>query len=136
MGREYRFGEGKSSKGENTKAHTPLSSFTSDTLHDLTIDEEKWNKLRDILSFDGDEVLHKTIDSMNLRILQGFYSLLKNTNSTSVDSFIEMLGQIGLSSFAYHKENIVLSDMLHFFHKFQQFSDEKIAILPFNTGKI
>ncbi len=136
MGREYRFGEGKSSKGENMKAHIPISSFTSDALHDLTIDEEKWNKLRDILSFDGDEVLHKTIDSMNLRILLGFYSLLKNTNSTSVDSFIEMLGQIGLSSFAYHKENIILSDMLHFFHKFQQFSDEKIAILPFNTGKI
>ena len=136
MGREYRFDEVESSRGENSKEKTLLNSVISNIFHNLTIDEDKRSELQDLLSYNTDEAFYKTVDSMNLRILQGFHSLLREGSSASVDSFIDMLGQIGLSSFSYQKENIFFSDILHFFHNFQQFTDEKIAILPFNTGKI
>jgi hypothetical protein len=136
MGREYRFDEIESNREENSKREGILDSFISHTIYNLGIDEEKRQDLRELISSDMDEILHTTIDSINLRILYGFRSLFTENNSASIDAFIEMFGQVGLSSFSYQKENIILSDILHYFHKFREFSDEKIAIIPFNTGKI
>jgi hypothetical protein len=136
MGRGYRFDEIDSSRAENSQWDSVLNSSISDMLHTLTIDDDTHEELRDILSCHAGGALQGTIDTINLRILHGFRSILTGKDRASIDSFIEMFGQVGLSSFSYQKENIILSEILHYFHKFREFSDEKISIIPFNTGKI
>jgi len=62
---------------------------------------------------------------------------LKNpTHEQGVDQYIEILQAIGLSSFSYQKENPFFFDLKHYFYQSRQFDDEKIALLPFNSGKI
>jgi hypothetical protein len=50
--------------------------------------------------------------------------------------FIDAIRKIGLSSFAYQKENKLFAALQYLFHQYQQFDDESIGILPFNTGRI
>ena len=91
----------------------------------------------DILDFNPDEVLSNTVEMMNLTILEGFDTLIHNRyKDRSAELFIESMQQIGLSSFSYQKENRLFFALKHTFHQLQQFDDEMIAFLPFNTGKI
>lgn len=94
-------------------------------------------RLIELLGFEQNTPTYPHIDDLNLRILEAFSILLTHShNGDSADKYIEIFQQIGLSSFSYQKENTFFFDLIHYFHKFQQFRDEKIAILPFNTGKM
>lgn len=77
------------------------------------------------------------MDLTNLRILQGFDALLKNTyNDDAVNAFIATIKNTGLMSFSYQKENKFFFALQHLFYIYRQFEDEEIGVLPFNTGKI
>ncbi len=70
-------------------------------------------------------------------ILEGFRTLLRDTkNGDSSGIFIETIQKVGLASFSYQKTNKLFFALKHYFHQFQQFEDESIGVLPFNTGKI
>ena len=74
---------------------------------------------------------------MNLKILEGFNALFRGVNrDVSITTFIDTIRKIGLSSFAYQKENKLYTALKYLFHTYQQFDDESIGILPFNTGRI
>ena len=74
---------------------------------------------------------------MNLKILEGFNSLFRGIHTdSSMETFIDTIRKIGLSSFAYQKENKLLSALQYLFHQYQRFDDESIGVLPFNTGRI
>ena len=74
---------------------------------------------------------------MNLNILEGFNSLFRGIHPDSaMETFIDTIRKIGLSSFAYQKENKLLSALQYLFHQYQRFDDEAIGVLPFNTGRI
>lgn len=136
-GLEYRFGEIEYTRKQSIKGELVLTTFISDTIQALSIEEERKKILLEALGFDQNDAIYTHIDSMNLRILEAFSILLKNVNNRDSDDWcIEVFQQIGLSSFSYQKENTFFFDLVHYFHRFQQFHDEKIALLPFNTGKM
>ncbi len=136
-GLEYRFGEIEYTRKQSIKGELVLTTFIGDTIQALSIEEERKKILLEALGFDQNDAIYTHIDSMNLRILEAFSILLKNVNNRdSDDRCIEVFQQIGLSSFSYQKENTFFFDLVHYFHRFQQFRDEKIALLPFNTGKM
>jgi hypothetical protein len=92
--------------------------------------------LSGILNIDQNSLIYKNIDLTNLKILEGFASLFRDTHTDSaVDTFIDTIRKTGLSSFAYQQENSLYTALQYLFHKHQQFDEESIGILPFNTGK-
>jgi hypothetical protein len=46
-----------------------------------------------------------------------------------------MIKKVGLSSFSYQKENRLFLAIKYLFYKYQQFDDEEIGLIPFNSGK-
>ncbi|MBC7503417.1 hypothetical protein H7169_00395 [Candidatus Gracilibacteria bacterium] len=135
-GLEYRFSEIESMREKIKREESILNKFISTTIDHLPIDSTEKNQLAKLLEFDED-VTYKNIEHTNLMILEGFSSLFKNIYSDNgIDEFIETLQKVGLSSFSYQKENKLFFSLQHLFHQYQQFEDENISILPFNTGKI
>lgn len=57
-------------------------------------------------------------------------------DDNAVSAFIDVIKKIGLTSFSYQKENKLFFALVYLFHKYRQFDDEEIGVLPFNTGKI
>lgn len=139
-GLEYRFSEIEAIREQKKYEESWLDYFVSDMVRSLPVSDEDQMILSRLLSSnksDKNEVLDKNIDNMNLRILNWFNTLLKNTHSDlSVDTFIDILKKIGLLSFSYQKENRLFSAIQYLFHQYQQFEDEDIGIFPFNTGKV
>lgn len=139
-GIEYRFNEIEQSRWQIDNDESVRTASLADSIGSLSLEEEKKKILIELLGFDQlnqNEAFYANIDTMNLRILEAFSMLFKNApQGESVDHCIEVFQQIGLSSFSYQKVNTFFFDLVHYFHQFQQFRDEKIALLPFNTGKM
>lgn len=57
-------------------------------------------------------------------------------DDSAVSAFIDVIKNIGLTSFSYQKENKLFFALEYLFYQYRQFEDEEIGILPFNTGKI
>ncbi len=137
MGVEYRFWETEKARLWIHDEGRERSLLIRNIIGWLLIGEEKKMRLIELLGFEQNTPTYPHIDDLNLRILEAFSILLTHShNGDSADKYIEIFQQIGLSSFSYQKENTFFFDLIHYFHKFQQFRDEKIAILPFNTGKM
>ncbi len=137
MGVEYRFGEMEKTRLWILDEGRERSQLIRNIIGSLPIEEESKMRLIQLLGFEQNNTPYPHIDDLNMRILEAFSILLTNSsNGDSPDQYIEILQQIGLSSFSYQKENTFFFDIIHYFHRFQQFRDEKIAILPFNTGKM
>ncbi len=136
-GLAYRFSETEMSRGQNRESELARTTFITEALHSLSIPENDRQKLLTMLSFQQNDAIYKDINSMNLQILEGFSFLFNHPHERHAsDRFLEILQGVGLSSFSYQKENTLLFEIGYLFHQFKQFSDEKIAILPFNTGKM
>ena len=136
-GLEYRFDEIESKRKENQADEKRLERFIRERMEYLAIGHSHLEFRSDILDFYPDGTLSTTVDMMNLTILEGLDSIIhKRYKDRSEDIFIESLQRIGLSSFSYQKENKLFFALQHAFHQYQQFDDEMIAFLPFNTGKV
>jgi hypothetical protein len=136
-GLEYRFDEIESTREHQKNEEAWLYTFVRDIIAPLSMEKDDKNILLKLLSFDKNKAIYANIDETNLRILEWFDALLKDkNNSNSADIFIESIWQIGLSSFSYQKENRLFFALQHYFHRFQQFEDESIGIIPFNTGQL
>ena len=136
-GLEYRFDEIESKRKENQEDEKRLERFIRERMEGISITQCASPFRSNILDFSPDGTLATTVDMMNLTILEGLDSLIhKRYKDRSEDIFIEALQRIGLSSFSYQKENKLFFALQHAFHQYQQFDDEMIAFLPFNTGKI
>ena len=133
----YRFADIEATHEQRQYEEDRLKSFITNTIASLPISTADQATLSAILSFDQDEVIYKNIDHMNLNILEGFNSLFRGIHPDSaMETFIDTIRKIGLSSFAYQKENKLLSALQYLFHQYQRFDDEAIGVLPFNTGRI
>lgn len=136
-GMEHTFSEIESTRELVKKENDRLDSFITGIIQSLPIKDEERSIFSHILNFDKNEASYKNIDNTNLRILEWFDYLLKNTYSDSaINSFINTIKSIGLTSFSYQKENKLFFALQYLFYKYRQFEDEEIGILPFNTGKI
>jgi hypothetical protein len=136
-GLEYRFADIEATREQRQYEEDRLKSLITTMVSSLPIPVADQAILSGILSFDQDEVIYKNIDHMNLKILEGFNSLFRNIHpDTAMEVFIDAIRKIGLSSFGYQKENKLFAALQYLFHKHQQFDDESIGILPFNTGRI
>lgn len=136
-GLEYRFSEIESIRNQKQNEENFLDSFVARTVRSLPIQDEDREVLSEILDFNKNDGPGKNMDVLNLRILEWFNSLLReNYSRNSTDSFIEVINKIGLLSFSYQKENRLFTALQYLFHQYQQFEDEEIWILPFNSGKI
>jgi len=63
--------------------------------------------------------------------------LLKNEHDDGrASSFIKIIKNIGLTSFAYQQSNSLFFSLQHLFGTNKHFIEEDIGILPFNTGKV
>ncbi len=124
-------------RNNEKKEEEALNTFITEVVASLPTDDDTRMVISRLLSFDKNEAIYKNIDMMNLKILEGFRTLLGSTkNGDSTGVFIETMQKIGLASFSYQKINKLFFALKHYFHQFQQFEDENIGILPFNTGKI
>ena len=133
----YRFADIEATREQRQYEEDKLKSFITNTVASLSIPVANQAKISAILSFDQNEVIYKNIDHMNLKILEGFNSLFRGIRTdSSMETFIDTIRKIGLSSFAYQKENKVLAALQYLFHQYQGFDDEAIGVLPFNTGRI
>ena len=133
----YRFADIEATREQRQYEEDKLKSFITNTVASLPIPIADQAKISAILSFDQNEVIYKNIDHMNLKILEGFNSLFRGIHTdSSMETFIDTIRKIGLSSFAYQKENKLLSALQYLFHQYQRFDDESIGVLPFNTGRI
>ncbi len=134
---DSRFREIESTREHEKNEEGELGIFIAGTIASLEVDEERRTMISRLLSFDKDEAIYKNIDMMNLGILQRFHTLLAHKqNGDSAEAFIETIQKVGLASFSYQKINKLFFAMKHYFHEYQQFEDEDIGILPFNSGKI
>jgi uncharacterized protein YoaH (UPF0181 family) len=136
-GLEYRFADMEAAHEQRQYASDTLQSLMTRIVSILPISTTGQAILSDILQMDQEEILYKNINHTNLQILQGFDTLFQTTHpERAVDGFIDMIRQVGLSSFAYQPENKLYTALKYLFHTHQQFEEENIGILPFNTGKI
>lgn len=136
-GINYKFSEIESTRELVKKENDRLDSFIIHSIQSLSIKDEDRTILSNLLGFDKNEVYNKNIDITNLRILEWFDYLFKNTyNDSAVNAFINTIKNIGLTSFSCQKENRLFFALQYLFHQYQQFEDEEIGILPFNSGKI
>ncbi len=136
-GLEYRFDEIDSKRKEIREDEEHLGKFIRERMENISQTLSVPELRSNILDFYPDRVLPNTIEMMNLTILEGFDTLIHNRyKDRSAEVFIGSMQQIGLSSFSYQKENKLFFALQHTFHQLQQFDDEMIAFLPFNTGKI
>ena len=133
----YRFADIEATREQRQYEEDKLKSFITNAVASLSIPIADQAKISAILGFDQNEVIYKNIDHMNLKILEGFNALFRGVNrDVSITTFIDTIRKIGLSSFAYQKENKLYTALKYLFHTYQQFDDESIGILPFNTGRI
>ncbi len=133
----YRFADMEATHEQRQHEENSLQSLMSRIISALPLSQRDQESLSDILSFDQDEMISKGINHMDLRILEGFDSLLWSIHpDRAIDSFIDAIRKVGLSSFAYQWENKLYTAIQHLFHTYQQFDEEAIGLLPFNTGKI
>ncbi len=80
-GLEYRFGEIEHTRKQSIKGESIITTFISETIGALSIEEERKKILLEALGFDQNNAIYTHIDSMNLRILEAFSILLKNTSN-------------------------------------------------------
>ena len=137
-GMEYNmFGEIESKKEWVKRENNHLDTFVANAIKSLLVKDEDRAIISDLLSFDKNEISRKNIDSTNLKILEWFDYLLKNTfNDNALNAFINTIKSIGFMSFSYQKENRLFFALQYLFYRYRQFEDEEIGIVPFNTGKI
>lgn len=136
-GLEYRFSDIESVRDQKQNEENFLDSFIAHMVRSLPIQDEDRVILSESLCFNKNDAPGKNMDLLNLRILEGFSSLLRENYSVNArDAFIEIIKKIGLLSFSYQKENRLFTAFQYLFHQYQQFEDEEIWILPFNSGKI
>jgi hypothetical protein len=136
-GLEYRFADMEAGHELRKHREADLQSMITRIVSRLPIPMIDQVVLSDILSFDQGKILYRDIDHSNLQILQGFDTLFQAAHpERAVDGFIDTIRQVGLSSFAYQWENKLYTALKYLFHTYQQFEEESIGILPFNTGKI
>jgi len=137
-GMEYNmFGEIELKKEWAKRENDHLDAFVSDMIRLLPVKDEDRTILSDLLRFDKSEISRKNIDSTNLKILEWFDYLLKNSyNENALNAFINTMKNIGFMSFSYQKENRLFFALQYLFYQYRQFEDEEIGIIPFNTGKI
>ncbi|MFA6090357.1 MAG: hypothetical protein WC774_01115 [Candidatus Gracilibacteria bacterium] len=136
-GMEYTFSEIESMRERVKKESDRVDSFIKNTIQSLHIQEADGMNFSNILNFNKDKVHYSNVDNTNLKILEGFDYLLKNTHDDNIGStFIGAINSIGLTSFSYQKENKLFFALKYFFSQYKQFEDEEIGIMPFNTGKI
>ncbi len=136
-GLEYRFDAIEAKRKENQEDEKRLEQFIRERMKYVSITASAPVFCSNILDFYPDGILSNTVEMMNLTILKGFDTLIHHRyKDHSEEVFIESMQRIGLSSFSYQKENKLFFALQHTFHRLQQFDDEMIAFLPFNTGKI
>ncbi len=135
-GLEYRFADIEATREQRVYEEEKLTSFIATIVDALPVADSDRTILAKMLNFDKDEVIYKNIDHMNLKILEWFNTLFRrNNDDLSIEAFIDTIRKIGLSSFSYQKENRLFLALQYLFQKYQQFDDEEIGILPFNTGR-
>ncbi len=134
----YRFSDIESTRDNERSTEERLSSFVNDSIKSLpSLQNEENATIWKLLNFDKNEAIYRNIDIMNLRILEWLCALYKNTdNGDTSDIFISMIQKIGLSSFSYQKTNKLFFALQYHFHQLQQFEDESIGIIPFNTAQM
>ncbi len=133
----YMSDEIESTKEQTQKKNDRLDHFIATALASLSVKDEAYTVLSELLSFDKNEAYDKNIDNTNLNILEGFNYLLKHPHDeVAVGSFIDIMKNIGLTSFSYQRENKLYFAIEYLFYQYRQFEDEEIGIIPFNTGKI
>lgn len=136
-GMEYRFADIEATREERKYEEEKLRSFLTGIAKSLPIPKPEQEVLSGIMNFEKDEIIYKHIDHMNLKVLEWFNFLFRAIQpDAAMDSFIDAIRKIWLSSFSYQNENKLFFALQHLFHQYQQFDDEHIGILPFNTGRI
>ena len=135
-GLEYNYKTIESTRESIKRENEKMTAFANDICQSLPIKESEKEYFSWLLDFDRQDVFRKTIDDTNIKIIEWFSYLLKNQHDDGgVDAFIQTIKNVGLTSFAYQKENRLFFAIQHFFYSYRHFLDEEIGILPFNTGK-
>ncbi len=136
-GLEYRFSQIESTIEKIKMDHDDLNSFISHIIDSLPIEGKDKTAFLESLDFDKNKILHKDIDHMSFKILEWFNTLFRNIHSDdATEVFIDNIQKIWLASFSHQRVNKLFFALQYYFHQFQQFENERIAILPFNSGKI
>ncbi len=136
-GLEYRFDTIESTRELEKRRERWLDSLVNTILASLPIERELRNSIAKLLDFEKEDTIYKIIDILNLKILNGFHSILKEPmNVDLMTAFIEMVQNVGLSSFSYQKPNELFFALQHSFYQLKQYEDECIGIMPFNSWAI
>ena len=136
-GIEYNFSELERAREQISKENERLDVFIANTIVSLEKEKIHWVNLSNILGSHNHQASYNNIDNTNLRILEWFDYLFKNSHDDQVENiFINTIKNIGLISFSGQKENKLFFALKYFFGKYKQFEDEELGIIPFNTGKI
>ena len=133
----YDADEADAIREQTKKENEKLNTFFDSILDASSIDEKERQAFRECLKFDTDEALQRHINYTNLKILNGFDSMLREPlDDGALTKFIDVIKSVGLASLSYQWGNKLIFSIYYLFYKYRQFENEEIGIFPFNSWKI